>query len=154
MNVSEASESKAVGRLSESLALGYGYKPEQARLIRNAAVLHDIGKKKISESILTKPASLDTREFEIIKTHTKLGAEMLSKIKGEIGDMARLICLYHHEWYDPTMGGYWGVPVHSLPDYVSFVAISDVYTALTASRLYKEAWTRNDALMFIQNHAG
>ena len=147
-------ENKAVGRLSEILALECGYEPAKARQIRNAAVLHDVGKQKIPKSILQKPDKLNTEEFEIIKTHTKLGVELLSSIKGELGDYARIICLFHHEWYKPSEGGYWGVSAYYLPDYVSFVSISDVFISLINERAYKPAWPPEDALGYIQKQAG
>ena len=142
-------ENRAVGRLSEILALERGYDHAKARQIRNAAVLHDIGKQKLPKSILNKPGKLDADEFEIIKTHTKLGVETLSSIQGDLGDMAKIICLFHHEWHQPSLGGYWYVSTHYLPDYVSFVSISDVYVSLISKRPYKDAW--NPAKVFLSS---
>jgi putative nucleotidyltransferase with HDIG domain len=88
--MNDFNENIAVGRLSELLALERGYTPEKARQIKNAAVLHDIGKLKIPESILNKPGKLNDKEYEIIKKHTKYGAEMVSSIKGELGKMTGL----------------------------------------------------------------
>ena len=93
-------ENKAVGRLSELLALERGYSPAMARQIRSAAALHDIGKLRISAEILEKSGKLLADEFEIVKTHTTKGAEILAGIQGEIGELARHICLYHHEKRD------------------------------------------------------
>ena len=145
-------ENKAVGQLSEIIALSRGYSPEKARMIRNAAALHDIGKQKIDSSILNKKGKLTEDELEIIKTHTWLGAEMLESALGEIGEYARLCCLMHHERYDG--GGYWKIPVYLLPEFLSFVAIADVFTALVVERPYKSAWPPEDALDFIQSKSG
>jgi putative two-component system response regulator len=146
-------ENKAVGLLSEIIALEHGYTPEKARMIRNAAALHDIGKQKIDSGILNKKGKLNTNEFEIIKTHTWLGAKMLKSIQGELGEMARLCCFAHHEWYNGC--GYRNIPACSLPEYISFVAIADVFTALLSpERPYKIAWPPEDALDYIQNQAG
>jgi len=145
-------EDKAVGRLSEILAAECGYDPAAARQIRAAAALHDVGKRKIPKSILNKPGKLDAHEFEIMKTHTKLGVEMLSSIQGTLGEMATLTALYHHEHWDGN--GYWGVPVNYLPDYVGIVAICDVLTALLSVRPYKGAWPPEEAFAYIQNQAG
>jgi len=146
-------EDKAVSLLSEIIALEQGMQPARARQIRTAAALHDIGKLKIPESILNKPGKLDEGEFEIIKTHTVLGAEMLSSIKGEMGEIARAVCMYHHEWHDGSKS-YWGFRASDLPGYVHIVSICDVFTALVAKRSYKEPWPPSDALAYIQNHAG
>jgi putative two-component system response regulator len=145
-------ENKTVAQLSELLALERGYSPAKARQIRNAAALHDIGKQQIPESILNKPGKLTAREFEIMKEHTKLGAAMVSGIQGEIGEMATLICLYHHEYQNGQ--GYWSVPAYYLPDYVPIVSISDMFTALVVKRVYKDAWPPEDALAYIQGKAG
>ena len=129
-----------------------GVKPELARQIRTASSLHDIGKEKLPPELLNKPGKLDAHEFEIIKTHTKLGAEMLSSMQGALGEMARIIALYHHEHWDGN--GYWGVPACSLPDYVGVTAICDVFTALLVARPYKEAFPPEEALEYIQNQSG
>jgi putative two-component system response regulator len=145
-------ENKTVARLSELLALTMGAPPAKARQIRAAAALHDIGKQKIPKSILNKPGELSAREFEIMKNHTLLGAEMLTSIQDDLGAIAVKIALFHHEHWDGN--GYWGVPCRCLPDYVSITAICDVFTALTAKRCYKDAWPPNEALAYIQNQSG
>jgi HD-GYP domain-containing protein (c-di-GMP phosphodiesterase class II) len=145
-------ENKAVGQLSELLALTRGYCPAKAKQIGVAAVLHDVGKQKIPASILNKPGKLTEHEFEIVKTHTLRSAKMVSNIQGELGEMTALVCLYHHEWQ--SGGGYWKVPAYYLPEYVSLVSISDVFTALVSRRAYKDAWPPDEALAFIQQQAG
>lgn len=146
-------EEKTASLLAEIIALECGEQPKNARQIRTATVLHDIGKLKIPKSILLKKCALDSNEFEIIKTHTVLGAEMLSGIQGELGDMIRTVCKYHHEWYDGTKS-YWGKRASDLPDYVPIVSICDVFTALVAKRSYKEPWPPDKVLAYIQNQAG
>jgi putative two-component system response regulator len=120
--------------------------------MRVTALLHDIGKLKIPQEIINKPGKLDAREFEIIKTHTTLGAEILSGIQGGLGVMVRAVCLYHHEWHNG--GGYWGLCAGELPAYIPIVSICDVYFALTNERPYKQAWSVQAALDYIQNQAG
>jgi putative two-component system response regulator len=126
--------------------------PAEARQIRIAAALHDIGKQKIPDSILNKPGKLTEREFQIVKTHTTLGAEMLRCFKGELGKKARLISQYHHEKFNG--GGYWGKRMDELPFYVSVTAIADVFCALICSRPYKNPWPPSDALDYIQDQVG
>jgi HD-GYP domain-containing protein (c-di-GMP phosphodiesterase class II) len=145
-------ENKAVGQLSEILALKYGFGTAKARQIRNAAVMHDIGKLLIPKSIIDKPGKLNSQEFEIIKTHTKLGADLLSSIKGEMGEVARACCLLHHERADGN--GYWNYPADNLPDYIPIVSISDVFCSLVSKRPYKNAWSSEDALSYIHSNAG
>jgi putative two-component system response regulator len=144
-------ENKAVGRLSEILALEYGAGPVYARQIGIAANLHDVGKQKIPAEILLKPGPLTAREFAVMKTHTTIGAEMLSTIKGGLGTMARACCKYHHEQYDG--GGYFGLYADKLPFYCQFVAIADVFTALLCERPYKKPWPPKDATDYIQSKA-
>jgi len=138
--------------LTEIIALERGYTPAKARMIRNAAALHDIGKQKIDSRILNKQGKLTHKEFEIMKNHTWLGAKMLESIKGEQGELTRLCCYFHHEWYNGR--GYWNVPANFLPEFISFVSIADVYTALVVERSYKSALPQDEALKYIQNQAG
>jgi putative two-component system response regulator len=145
-------EEKTVGRLTEIIALQCGVCSDQARTIRTAATLHDIGKQKIPEVVLNKPGALDEHEFEIIKAHTTLGTEILMSVQGELGVMARTCCLYHHEWFNGE--GYWGRRIGDLPFYVALVAISDVFTALISERPYKSAWPPGEAVQYIQSKAG
>lgn len=121
--------------------------------MRTAASLHDIGKFKIPKIILNKPGSLTNDEFEIVKTHTVLGAEMLKSIQGKIGDMARAVCLYHHEWFDGSKS-YWGIRASDLPIYIPIISMCDVFTALIAKRSYKKPWSLHEALAYIRSHSG
>jgi putative two-component system response regulator len=145
-------EEKAVGRLTEIIALRCGVCAAQARQIRTAAVLHDVGKLKIPKSVLYKPGSLTPEEFEVIKTHTTLGAEMLKSIQGGLGEMTRQTALYHHEHWDG--GGYWGRFSDELPFYVPITSIADVYVAPVSARSYKPGREREAALAYIKNQAG
>jgi HD-GYP domain-containing protein (c-di-GMP phosphodiesterase class II) len=101
---------------------------------------------------LDKPDKLNEQEMAVMKTHTKLGAELLSSLQGELGDIARLICLFHHEYKNG--GGYWKIPACFLPEYVSFVSVSDVFVSLISERSYKKAWTWGEALEYIKKQAG
>lgn len=150
----EFNENKAVAQLSELLALEMGKSADTARQIKTAAILHDCGKTMIPTAILNKHGKLTAEEFEVMKRHTKFGAEILSSLQGTLGEMATRIALYHHEWHNPSFGGYWGVPTYILPDYVSIVSICDVFTALCSRRCYKAAWPPKKALDYIKQQAG
>ena len=133
-------------------ALSLGFSQNQAKKIRKIAVIHDIGKKKIPGSILNKPGKLSPAEFEIMKTHTQIGAQMLSGVKGEVGVMARAACEYHHEWHNG--GGYWGIPTCRLPDYIPIISIADVFVACCAKRAYKDPWPPEQVLEYLRSRAG
>lgn len=146
-------EDKLVSGLSEIVAKECGICPAVARRIRVAAALHDIGKQKIPDSIIGKPSKLSRDEFELMKTHTIHGSEMLSSVQGKLGVMARTVCLYHHEWYDGS-GSYWGKRSSELPFYVSIVSICDVFCALVSVRAYKSAWPPEEAIEYIFSKSG
>lgn len=150
--MSEINEDKAAAQLAEILALEYGIPPDKAKQIRIAAALHDIGKQKIDKKILDKPGKLTATEFEVVKTHTILGAEMLSSIQGALGEKVRNICLWHHERFDG--GGYWGKRADDIPSYVEIVTIADVFTALVCKRPYKEAWPPEEAIAYMEVQSG
>jgi putative two-component system response regulator len=144
-------EEQTVARLAEILALECGVPAKDARQIRVAAVMHDVGKQRIPPEILNKPGELTPAEFEVMKTHTTLGAVMLENIQGKLGFTARTIARYHHESWDGS--GYWGKFLCELPYYVEIVAISDVFTALMYGRAYKPPWLLSEALEYIEARA-
>lgn len=123
-------------------------------LIVTASALHDIGKIAIPEEILNKPGRLTKEEFEIMKTHTTIGSEMLDKIEG-YGDeplvrTAYAICRWHHERYDGH--GYPdGLVGEQIPISAQIVALTDVYDALVSERSYKKAFSHETAVQMILN---
>lgn len=123
-------------------------------MIITAAALHDIGKIGIDEKILNKPGKLTDEEFEIMKKHTVLGAEMLeglTEYKNEkLVKTAIEICRWHHERYDGT--GYPdGLSGDEIPISAQVVALADVYDALTSKRVYKKAYAPKEAVQMILN---
>lgn len=123
-------------------------------LIVTASALHDIGKIAIPESILNKPGKLTHEEFEIMKTHTTIGAEMLDKIDDYRDEplvrYAYEICRWHHERYDGR--GYPdGLVGEQIPISAQIVAIADVYDALVSVRSYKKAFPHETAIDMIFN---
>lgn len=150
--ISFSNEDIKAAQLAEAIALAYGVRPSEAKNIKKAVVLHDIGKFKIPRHIIDKPGRLTPSEFKVIKTHTFLGANTLSNLRADFKVMAKNICLLHHERYDKK--GYWGLGTDELPYYIAIAGISDVYTALTTQRPYKEAWGKNEAIKYIRSQAG
>ena len=127
---------------------------EQQESIPLASALHDIGKIGIDEKILNKPGRLTPEEFEVIKTHSMLGAEMLQKLEnfGEepLLQTAYEIARWHHERWDGR--GYPdGLKGDDIPISAQLVALADVYDALTSERCYKKAFSHEKAVQMIQN---
>lgn len=121
-------------------------------LISTASALHDIGKIAIDEKILNKPGKLTPEEFEKMKTHAMVGAEMLKNLpihqEEPLLKIAHEICLYHHERYDGR--GYpEGLSGDDIPISAQIVALADVYDALTSERVYKKAFTHETAIHMI-----
>jgi len=129
-----------MSRYCQLLALAVGFTKEQGELLLTTSPLHDIGKIAIPDSILLKPSSLEPHEFEIIKTHTTLGAKMLSGSDSVFLKMAEMIALTHHEKWDGK--GYpRGIKGEEIPLVGRICAIADVFDALSSARPYKQAWT-------------
>lgn len=121
--------------------------------IKIAAMMHDLGKLIISQEIVEKPGKLTPDEYEIIKGHAQYGWDILSRSKGDIIDMAKIIALQHHERWDGT--GYPnGLREDEISIYAQIVSVADVFDALTTSRSYKEAWSNEDALAEIIRQKG
>ena len=135
----------------------YAITKEQAELIYYASSVHDIGKIAIPDAIMLKPGRLTADEFEIMKTHTTRGAELLGMLDG-ISDnnlyfkYCQEICYYHHERWDGK--GYPnGIKGDEIPISAQIVAVADCYDALTSHRPYKNALSHEDASELILSGA-
>lgn len=122
-------------------------------LIRTASALHDIGKIGIDEAILNKPGRLTAEEFESMKAHTTIGADMLRNLpryqEERLLQIAIEICRWHHERYDGK--GYPdGLVGDEIPISAQLVSIADVYDALTSERMYKKAFSHEKAMQMIR----
>jgi putative two-component system response regulator len=142
-----------VSRMSEVIALEAGLSPDRARVIALASQMHDIGKVAVPDTILLKPGPLTEEEFEVVKRHTTVGADILSGGTTEVLQTAERIARYHHERWDGS--GYpEGLAGEQIPLEARIVAIADVFDALTSHRPYKKPWPIVKAIAAIQLSAG
>ena len=142
-----------VGDLSAQIATALGEPAEWAAQLRLAGRLHDIGKVAVPDSILMKPGPLTPDEFDVMKTHTTIGAEILSGSSSPLIQLAAEVALNHHERWDGT--GYpAGQRATQIPISGRIVTVADVYDALTSHRTYKHAWTPLEAINYIVGARG
>lgn len=142
---------RRVASYSALLAEKAGVSPKLVNKIRLYAPLHDIGKVGIPDRILKKPDMYSPEEFELMKQHVTIGAEMLSG-KG-FDEVARNITLYHHEKWDGS-GYLQGLKGEEIPIEARIVAIADVYDALSTRRSYKNAFSEEKTDQIIKKEAG
>jgi putative two-component system response regulator len=142
-----------IGRICALVAVNLGFPETEVELIARAAPLHDIGKIGIPDAILLKPGRLSDEEFEVIKTHTTIGAEILTGSRSPLLRLAERIALTHHERWDGR--GYpGGLSGEEIPIAGRIVAVADVFDALTHERPYKQAWAVEKAVGEILGQGG
>lgn len=142
-----------VAEYSYVFALLAGLSEEEANLLRLASPMHDIGKVGIPDHILNKPGKLTPDEFDVIKTHTIIGHEVLRQSTRQILKTAATIALSHHERWDGN--GYpYGKKGEEIDLYSRITSIADVYDALSHKRVYKEAWPDHQVLDYMQSESG
>ncbi|MEQ8331948.1 MAG: two-component system response regulator [Nisaea sp.] len=148
-------------KLVENPKFGAFLQPETIDLLYRSAPLHDIGKVGVPDSILLKPGRLTPEEFDIMKTHTTLGHDALSKAEEVAGtgdersflQLAREIALTHHERWDGK--GYpQGLAEDDIPIAGRLMAVADVYDALISKRTYKDAFSHEEAVAEIRKGRG
>jgi HD-GYP domain-containing protein (c-di-GMP phosphodiesterase class II) len=162
----------------EAWARDRGISPEEVQqqrdILRMAAMLHDVGKVAISDLILKKPDRLSPKEFETMKSHTYIGAQLFNDIHSDFEEAAAEVALNHHERWDGTgypghIDPFTGKPIaghqgpdgrplpkreHEIPLFGRIVAVADVYDALCSRRSYKEPWDEDRILSEMYNLSG
>lgn len=136
-----------------ALAQACGWDDERSARMELAAPMHDTGKIGIADAILRKPGKLDPEEWESMKTHTRIGYDILSRSHAPVFQLAAEIALRHHEKWDGS--GYPdGLAGEAIPESARIVAVADVFDALTMKRPYKDAWPVDRALQTLHDGSG
>jgi putative two-component system response regulator len=142
-----------VGEVAALLAEAAGMPEAEVELIRRAAPLHDIGKLGVPGPILGKRGRLDSGERGVMRSHARIGAEILAGSDSDVLRLAGEIALTHHERWDGS--GYpRGLAGEEIPRSGRVVAIADVFDALTHARPYRDSLTPNEAMARIRAGAG
>jgi two-component system, response regulator RpfG len=142
-----------MARYSGLIAEALGLPDEEVRVIELAAPLHDIGKIGLPDSIVRKPGGLTPEETEFMRTHPRIGHDILAGSSSRFVQLGATIALRHHERWDGS--GYPdGIAGRDIPIAARIVGVADVLDALTTPRPYRDAWSLDRALEFLQAEAG
>ena len=141
-----------VSKMTVELAKHLGViKSDELKRIETSAILHDVGKIGIPDSILTKPGPLTQEEFDVIKTHPQIAFDILSDIE-YLKNCIDIPYCHHEKW---AGGGYpRGISGEEIPLAARVFSVIDVWDALSHARVYKEAWPESKVLEYIQEHSG
>jgi methanogenic corrinoid protein MtbC1 len=142
-----------IGRFSVLLAEHIGMDAEFCERLRHAAPLHDVGKVAIPDAILLKPGPLTPEERAIVETHAEEGHRLVRGSSSSILDMAATIALSHQEKWDGS--GYpRGLKGEAIPIEGRIVAVADVFDALTSDRVYRKAFSVDEAIQMMREQRG
>jgi response regulator RpfG family c-di-GMP phosphodiesterase len=142
-----------ISRMCERVGLAMGMTPTEAETLRNASLLHDVGKIGVPDAILLRPGALSDEDRELMRRHTTIGAEIVSGSTSPVMQMAEQIALSHHERWDGT--GYpQGLAGEAIPLPGRICAVCDVFDALLSERPYKEPWPYEEALEELRRERG
>ncbi len=142
-----------IAYFAQALALKLGERPAWARLLRQAAPMHDIGKIGIPDSVLKKPGALSPEERLVMKGHPAIGAEILGRSRIPLFQLAAEVSMTHHERWDGS--GYpAGLSGEAIPLSGRIVAVVDFFDALTMDRVYRKAFPDPVALEMLRAERG
>lgn len=143
---------RRIGLYSGIIARQMELSDEEARIITQAAPLHDVGKIGIPDDILLKPGKLTAEERAVMEQHTLIGAEILGKAWDKYLQAGEVIALSHHEWWDGS--GYpFGLKGEKIPLFARIAAIADVFDAMSCERPYKPAYPPEKVLELMEEEA-
>ncbi len=144
---------KRVSEFTYLLARLYGMEEKEAKMLKDASSLHDLGKLGITDTILHKQGALDRREYKEMTRHAQLGSKMLGTSELPLFQTASIVCRQHHEKYDGS-----GYPDKLKADgihiYARIVSIADVFDALLFPRAYKRSWSVEAVLEYFKENRG
>ena len=142
-----------IREMVELIANKFGIDKDKSKEWGLASTMHDVGKVGISDQVLLKPGRLTPEEFEIIKTHTTIGAKILDNSDSDLIQIAQMIALNHHEKWNGS--GYpQGLHHDEIPLPARITTIADVFDALISPRPYKEAWKIEDIIKYFKEESG
>lgn len=142
-----------MSKIAHVLGVAMGMSEADAKLLLHASPMHDIGKIGIPDDVLLKPGKLDPEEWNTMKSHCQIGAEILGDHPSPLMQLARLVALTHHEKWDGS--GYpKGLKGEQIPLVGRITAVADVFDALTSERPYKNGWPIPEAAQYIKDQAG
>jgi len=140
-----SNHTQRVGMTAALLSRSAGLTKDLVELVEKAAPLHDLGKVGVPDAILLKPGKLSPEEFDLVRTHTTIGARIIGETTSEVLSLARVIAETHHERWNGE--GYpAGLKGEAIPLPGRVVAVCDVFDALTHERPHKQAWTVDEAV--------
>ena len=138
---------------AREIASAVGWSEERSLQLELAAPMHDTGKLGVPQAILRKPGPLDDGEWVVMRTHTRIGHDILNKSEAPVFQLAAEVALRHHEKWDGS--GYPdGLQGEKIPESARIVAVADVFDALSMKRPYKDAWPIEQILENIHAGAG
>ncbi|HJV44580.1 MAG TPA: HD domain-containing phosphohydrolase [Bacillota bacterium] len=144
---------KRVAEYSYLLALKYGLSEQEAEVLRVVSPMHDIGKVAIPDAVLEKSGKLTEEEFEVIKSHTNIGHQLLNKSPRKLLQAAAIVAHQHHEKWNGK--GYpRGIAGKDIHIFARITAIADVFDALASERVYKRAWELDRILALFREESG
>ena len=144
---------RRIGFISAQLGTYLGWGQDEVDAIQAAAPLHDVGKIGVQDKVLLKPDRLTEEEFQIIRNHTIIGANILANSQNHIIQLAETIALRHHENWDGS--GYpGGLRGNAIPVTARVVAVADFYDALMSDRIYRKGLPEADVLKLMLDECG
>jgi putative two-component system response regulator len=143
---------KRVGSMARAIGAQLGMITDELELLERAAGLHDVGKIGVPDAILLKPGRLTAEEFEVVKTHTTIGARILSGSRSPLLQLGELIARTHHERWDG--GGYHGLAGEDIPRQARVTTLADAFDAMTSDRPYRAARPYYEVIEEIRRERG